>query len=283
MNNNEELVTDVTENVEQTTEEIVDGSNVEETTEQSEVVNTEEPKMYTEEELNARVDELLAKKIGTKLSNQERKLRKQFEKELNTYKEAESVLNAGLGTSSIKEATENLKEFYTNKGIDIPKYQPTYNENDMKVLANAEAQEIISSGFDEVVEEVDRLAEIGVDNMTPREKLVFTQLAEYRKSEQERKELAKIGVKEEALQDKEFIEFAKNLNPSMSTKDKYEMYTKYKPKPKVETMGSMKNATSNDNGVKDFYSRDEALKFTKKDFDKNPALFKAVEQSMLKW
>ena len=277
MNNNEELVTDVTENVEQTTEEIVN------TTESDVVDNStssdETVKTYTEEELNARVDELLAKKIARK----EAKIRKEYENKYSPYKEAESVLNAGLGTSSIEEATENLKEFYTKKGIDIPKYQPTYSEYDMKILANAEAQDIISSGFDEVVEEVDRLAEIGVDNMTPREKLVFTKLAEYRKSEQERKELAKIGVSEAELQDNDFIDFAKNLNPSMSTKDKYEMYTKYKPKPKVETMGSMKNATSNDSGVKDFYSRDEALKFTKKDFDKNPALFKAVEQSMLKW
>ena len=48
-------------------------------------------------------------------------------------------------------------------------------------------------------------------------------------------------------------------------------------------MGSMKNNTLKDSGVKDFYTRDEALKFTKKDFDKNPALYKAVEQSMLKW
>ena len=153
----------------------------------------------------------------------------------------------------------------------------------MQAGAEKEANEIIESGFDEVVEEVDRLAGIGVDNMTPREKLVFTKLAEYRKSEQDRKDLAKIGVKEEALQDSEFIEFAKNLNPNMSTKDKYEMYTKYKPKPKVETMGSMKNATSNDSGVKDFYTRDEALKFTKKDFDKNPALYEAIQKSMLKW
>ena len=55
------------------------------------------------------------------------------------------------------------------------------------------------------------------------------------------------------------------------------------PKKEVRTAGSMKNATQTDSGVKDFYTRDEALQFTKKDFDKNPALFKAVEKSMLKW
>lgn len=269
MENNEELVTNVTENVEeQTTEEIVES-----------VEEVETPKTYTEEELNSRLDELLAKKIARR----EAKIRKEYESKLSAYKEAETVLNAGLGTSSIKEATDNLKEFYTKKGVPIPTYEPTYNEYDMKAGVELEANEIIESGFDEVVEEVDRLAEVGVDNMTPRERLLFNKLAEYRKSEQDKQELAKIGVNETALKDNEFIEFAKNLNPNMSIKDKYEMYNKYRPKPKVETMGSMKNATSNDTGVKDFYSRDEALKFTKKDFDKNPALLKAVEQSMLKW
>lgn len=268
---NENLVTDVTENVELPTEEVVEG--VEETTEQPEVVET--PKTYTEEELNARVDELLAKKIARK----EARIRKEYDKK---YGRLENVLKAGTGEEDLDKLTDTFTSFYAKKGIEIPS-EPTYTDNDMKVLANAEAQSIIDSGFDDVVEEVDRLAELGIDNMTPREKLVFTKLAEYRKSEQEKKELAKIGVGAKALEDKDFIEFAEKLNPSMSIKDKYEMYNQYKPKPKVETMGSMKNSTSNDTGVKDFYTRDEALKFTKKDFDKNPALYKAVEQSMLKW
>lgn len=269
MEDNNELVTDVTENVEgQTTEEIVG----EEATEQPEVVET--PKTYTEDELNARVDELLAKKIARK----EARIRKEYDKK---YGRLESVLKAGTGEEDLDKLTNTFTDFYAKKGIEIPS-EPTYSDNDMKVLAKAEADSIIALGFDEVVEEVDRLAALG-DDMSPRDKLLFVNLAEYRKSEQDRKELAKIGVGAKALEDKDFIEFAEKLNPSMSIKDKYEMYNQYKPKPKVETMGSMKNTTNNDSGVKDFYTRDEALKFTKKDFDKNPALYKAVEQSMLKW
>ena len=264
MGDNKDLVTEVTENVEQPTEEVAVTEEV-----------IEQPKTYTEEELNARVDELLAKKIARK----EARIRKEYDKK---YGKLENVLKAGTGEDDINTITDTLSNFYTKKGIQMPT-EPTYSESDMRLLANAEADSIIASGFDEVVEEVDRLAELGVDNMTSREKLVFTKLAEYRKSEQDRKDLAKIGVSESALQDNDFIEFASKLNPSMSTKEKYEMYTQYKPKPKVETMGSMKNTTNNDTGVKDFYTRDEALKFTKKDFDKNPALYKAVEQSMLKW
>lgn len=263
MEDNKELVNE-TENVVQPTEEVVVAEEV-----------IEQPKTYTEEELNARVDELLAKKIARK----EARIRKEYDKK---YGKLENVLKAGTGEEDINTITDTLSNFYTKKGIQMPT-EPTYNESDMKVLANAEAQSIIDSGFDEVVEEVDRLAELGVENMTSREKLVFTKLAEYRKAEQDRKDLAKIGVGESALKDNDFIEFASKLNPSMSTKEKYEMYTQYKPKPKVETMGSMKNTTNNDTGVKDFYTRDEALKFTKKELDNNPALFKAIEQSMLKW
>lgn len=271
MEDNKELVTDVTENVELPTEEAATGGETEAITD----VPVELPKTYTEEELNARVDELLAKKIARK----EARIRKEYDKK---YGKLENVLKAGTGEEDLNTITDTLSSFYAKKGITIPT-EPTYNDNDMKVLANAEAQSIIDSGFDEVVEETDRLAELGADNMTPREKLVFTKLAEYRKAEQDRKDLAKIGVGEAALQDNDFIEFASKLNPSMSVKDKYEMYTQYKPKPKVETMGSMKNNTSKDTGVKDFYTRDEALKFTKKELDNNPALFKAIEQSMLKW
>lgn len=275
MFNEENLVLEDTENVgEQTTEESVEGAA--DTTETAEAA---EEKLYTEAELNQRIDEILPKK----LARAKAKMRKEFEDEYSPYKEAELVLNAGLGTSNITEATNNLKDFYKEKGVEIPEYHYTdYNDDDMKVLASNEVQKIIESGFDEVVEEVDRLADKGLDNMTQREKLVFTELAEYRKSETEKKELAKIGVSEKALQDSDFIEFANDLNPNLSMKEKYEKYLKYRPKADIEQMGSMKNSTK-EVGVKEFYTRDEALKFTKKDFDKNPALFKAVEQSMLKW
>lgn len=266
--NNEVNLMETSENVvEQTTEQTVEGTPTAET--------QVEEKRYSDEELN----QILAKKIARK----EAKIRKEYEDKFASYKEAEHVLNAGLGTSDIREATTNLKNFYSERGIDIPQYQPSYSDDDMKVLASNEAQKIIEYGLDEVADEVDRLAAKGLENMTPREKLVFNQLAEYRRSELDKKELAQIGVGENALNDSDFIEFAKDLNPRMSTKEKYEKYLKYKPKPQVETIGSMKNATDPDSGVKDFYTREEALKFTKADFDKNPALFKAVEQSMHKW
>jgi hypothetical protein len=237
-------------------------------------------KMYTEEEFNQRMDELLSKK----LARREARIKKEYEEKLATYKQAEAVLNAGLGTNNIKDATDNLRNFYEKKGIKVPMPEANrLNDDDLKLLASNEAQKIIDAGFEDVVEEVDRLADKGVTNMTPREKLVFSQLANYRKAEQDKKELAQIGVSPKALEDPEFIEFAGDLNPNLSVKEKYERFLKYRPKPKVETMGSMKNTGDKDTWVKDFYTVEEARKFTKKDFDKNPALFAAVERSSHLW
>ena len=238
-----------------------------------------EEKLYTQADIDRLVNEKVDELLPRKLERAKSKLQREYQER---YGRTETVLNAGLGTTNIDDATKKLSDFYKAKGINIPD-EPRYSEADLKVLANAEANEIINSSYEDLVEEVDRLADKGIDKMTAREKLVFTKLAEERQRQESVRDLAQIGVKPEALKNSEFVEFANKLNPSLSAKEKYEMYMKFKPKPKVETIGSMKGATSKDNGVKDFYTYEESLKFTKKDFDRNPELFKAVEKSMLKW
>lgn len=280
LDDNENVVTEVTENVEeQATETLVDGSSVAAGDNSGDNASDNGEKLYTQADIdrlvNAKVDELLPRKLERAKSKMQREY-------MEKYGRTETVLKAGLGVENIEQATNKLADFYKSKGINIPD-QNTYSEADLAVLANAEANEIINSGYEDLVEEVDRLATKGANNMTAREKLVFTKLAEERKRQESIKELAQIGVKAEALQDSEYIEFASMLNPDLSAKEKYELYLKIKPKPKVETIGSMKGATSKDNGVKDFYTYEESLKFTKADFDKNPELFKAVERSMHKW
>ena len=254
------------ENVEtQTTEEIA-----------GETVAEETVKTYTQEEYDAGIQRRLAR--------QEAKLRKEYEEKYSPYKEMGDVMNAGLGTSDIVEATKQMRDFYESKGVQIPTRQtPSYSEEDTRVLANHEAQKIIDYGIEAVIEEVDSLARKGLENMTPKEQLMFNQLATYRQAEMDKTELAKIGVSEEALQDADYIEFAKDLNPKLSAKEKYERFLKYKPKPQIETIGSMKQIGVEDEGIKDYYSYEEASKFTKQDFDKNPKLFEVVEKSMQKW
>ena len=248
---------------------------VEQTAENVEHTTEETAKTYTEAEFNAKLDEVLGKKIARK----EAKIRKEYERK---YGSLEEVLKAGTGKESVEEMTDTFVKFYESKGIKIPR-KPTYSSKDIDVLARAEADEIIRSGYDDVVEEVDRLTDIGVANMTAREKAVFKVLAEHRQSAERGRELSKIGVTEDVYNSQEFKDFASKFNSNTPIKDVYDIYQKTQPKKNIKPMGSMKNNTSADSGVKDFYTRDEALQFTKKDFDRNPELFKAVEKSMLKW
>ena len=256
MNENENLVTEqVAENVEQTTEET--------------------PKTYTEAEFNAKLDEVL----GKKLARREAKIRKEYDRK---YGNLEEVPKAGTGKESVDEITDTFTKFYEGKGVVIPK-KPTYSDKDIEVLARAEASDIINSGYEDVVEEVDRLTEVGFDNMTAREKAYFKVLAEHRQKAERQKELAKIGVTEEVYNSPEFQEFASDYKSNTPIEKIWNNFQKTQPKKDIKPMGSMKNSTSEDSTVKDFYTRDEALKFTKADFDKNPALYKAVTNSMLKW
>lgn len=262
---NENLVTDVTENVEETTEETINQS------EEVPVIKKDaEEEMFTKEQ----IDDMIAKKIARK----EAKIRKEYEKK---YSKLENVLKAGTGKDNINDITNDLTNYYERNGIDIPDVSD-YTDDDLKTLGKYDADSIINDGFDEVVSEVDRLSDLGVDKMTPREKATFEKLANYRHMEEARKELKSKGIGEDILDSKEYKEFTSKLNPNMSEIEKYDMYVKFQPK-RAEVMGSMSNKSSGDSGVKDFYTRDEALKFTQEDFDKNPALFKAVENSMLKW
>ena len=232
-------------------------------------------KVYTEAEFNRKLDEVLAKKVARSRA----RIQKDYEKK---YRPLENVLKAGTGKEDMGEITEDFRQFYESKGVRIPK-EPALSDREIQVLAKAEAEEIIQAGMEDVVEEVDRLAGIGAGNMTAREKQVFQTLAEYRRRAEQAKELSKLGVPEEVYGGKEFREFAAKFNPGTPVAEIYGIYSRMQPKKEVRTMGSMKNSAQQDTGVKDFYTRDEALRFTKKDFDRNPELFKAVERSMLKW
>ena len=251
MENNENMVTEQVAEVEQIAEQPI--------------------KTFTQEE----VDEM----VGKRLARREAKIRKEYDRK---YGQLEEVLRAGTGKENVEEMTDTFRQFYQKKGIQFPQ-KPAYSDSDIEVLANAEAAEIIRGGFEEVVEEVDRLARVGVENMTPREKKVFKALAEHRQNTERGKALSQMGVTQEEYSSKEFQDFARKFSSTTPITEVFDIYRKTQPKKEIKTMGSMKNTDSTDNGVKDFYTPEEARRFTKADFDKDPALFSAVQKSMLKW
>lgn len=270
--NNTLVTEEVTENVEQATEELVDGAKVGDETvneTENEVTTEEAPKLYTEADLQKIKDDI--KKNAKK--NAERKIRRDFERK---YGELENVLRAGTGIEDIEDLTSTFTDFYTSKGRQIPT-RNNYSESDLNILASAEAEDIISSGFEEVVEEVDRLAEKGLENMNPREKIMFQKLATYRQNKERENELASIGVTKDVLSNTEFTTFASQFNSNVPIKDVYTMWTKTQPTKKVEQMGSMKNTTPNK--VKDYYTEAEISKLTLDDLN-DPDVWNAVRNSM---
>jgi hypothetical protein len=255
MNENENLVTEVTENAEQTAEE-----------------TQQNVKTYTQDELDAIV--------GKRLARQDAKIRKEYDRK---YGRLEEVLKAGTGKEDVDEMTETFEKFYESKGVKINK-RPTYSDKENEVLARAEAEDIIRNGdFEDVVDEVDRLAKIGVEKMTAREKAVFKILAEHRANAERYNALAEMGVTADEYNSPEFTEFANQFKSDVPITKVYEQYAKTKPKKEKQTTGSMKNSDSGDNGVKEFYTPEEAKRFTLAEIQKNPKLRGAIEKSMPKW
>lgn len=254
MNENENLVAEqAAENTENTAEE------------------TRQPKTYTEDEVNAIV--------GKKKSIVEAKLRKEYDRK---YGELETVLKAGMRKEDLGEITEDLRKFYTERrGIKIEK-KPEYSAKDIEALARNDADEYIRMGDEDAAEEFARLEALGT-KMTKREQETFRLLAEHLQSAEVERELESIGVTKDVYNSAEFQEFKKDFNPNTPIKKIYDLYQKTQPKKEIKPMGSMKTTTSTDNGIKDYYSPEEARRFTKKDFDENPALFKKVCDSMQKW
>lgn len=263
MEYNDELV-DMTENVEElTTEENpTELEDVEDVTSKEETVEEPKEEMFTK----AQLEEIVKKRLG----RQKDKIRKEYE---NKYSRLENVVNAGLGTNNTDEAVDKLTEFYKSKGIDIPD-EPRYSDRDLEVLAEAEANDIISDGYDEIVDEVDRLAKLG-DKMSQRDKLIFTKLATKRKELEDTRDLASIGVTE---LDSGFKEFeAKWNNPNISLKEKYEMYLTTKQKQENKIIGSQRDGATSQK--KEYYTDKELNSLSLDDLD-NDEVWEAVRKSM---
>lgn len=263
-----------TEEVVEDAEEVTVEENTSEETGQAE--QTEE-KVYTESDFHKAVNDEVNRQVGARVARKEARLRKDYEER---YGELETVLRAGTGRDSVEEITNGLRDYYKGKNIDIPdRREPAYSERDLEVLAKAEAKDIIAAGFDEVVEETERLANIDLHKMTPRQKAVFKELSEYRKAEEQTQELLAMGVKRDVIDSAEFKEFVSVLNPNLPATKAYELYAKQNAKP-VEKIGSMKNADTKEE--KTFYTSEEVDRLTPAELD-DPKIMKRVRESMFKW
>jgi hypothetical protein len=239
---------------------------VEQTPENVEVTTEETPvKTYTQEEVDAM--------MGKRVARTEAKIRREYERK---YGDLTDVLKAGTGKEDVGEITNTFRDFYTKKGIQFAQ-KPQYNDDEAKVLARHDAESIISGGFEDVVEEVDRLADLGVENMTSREKALFKTLAEHRQNVERGNKLSEMGVTEEEYGSKEFKDFASQFNANIPIDTVYDIYRKTKPKKEHRTMGSMKQNQST--GPKDYYTPEEIERLTMDDLN-DPKVWDVVRRSM---
>jgi hypothetical protein len=287
-NNEEVVVNDVpetsekSENAEETLDEVVVNASQDETS-QDTVVETnpeEDMEKRIEEEVNKRFEEKISARIARDRASQERK----YNKELAKYKQLENIINAGLGVNNIDDAISRTSNFYKEQGIDIPEFQDTFSERDQKVLARADAQEIIDLGKEEMESEANRLSNIPLDKMTVRERTMFDTICAELSNLKNIDELKTKGYDTEILKTKEFQDFRNQFNFKTPISTIYEMYNKFygKEVKQPSSPGSAKTSTT-DNVIKEYYTPEEARKFTEEDFDRNPKLYEAVEKSMLQW
>lgn len=132
-------------------------------------------------------------------------------------------------------------------------------------------------------EEAERLANIPREQRTVREQEKLHVLGVELTRRNNIKELKTKGYDTEILDTKEFKEFSKQFNDKTNISKIYEMYQKVNgltPK-KPSSPGSARNSTSQE--VKEYYTPDEASRFTEEDLEKNPKLMEAIEKSMLQW
>ncbi len=286
---NEEMLeqTNEAENVEtQTTEEMVENEGIEltdttDTEEQDPVEEKPEVKQSLRELLknNPEYQSEFSEMMKSRLDRQERG----FQKELSKYKDTENVLKSTLGASNIDEANQKLREYYENEGIKLPEvYKPGLSSREVEILAKADAQDFINEGYDSMVNEANRLASKKYENLNERERVVFNTLAEKLTEENTRRELLKLGAKEELLNDRGFLDFKSKFNSETPIRDVYSLYLKTQVSNSTPTpMGSMKDSVAKKE-EKDFYSPKDVENLTDDDWNK-PGVWEKALASMKKW
>lgn len=227
-----------------------------------------EGKTYTQEQFN----DAMSRRLGRERAN--------FEKEVERkYGRIERALRAGTGKDDLDEIAQELESLYGADGTAAAN-EPSLSDQDLQILAGHDAKEIIADGPEVVEQELERMR--SAQNLTKREEALKAQLEQHLEAVRKEAELEKAGIPADVAASPEFQAFAKKFAADTPLSEVYSLYPQKPPEKEINTIGSMRSRHQ-DKGVKDFYSPEEARKFSKEDFDRNPALWKAVNDSMPKW
>lgn len=282
--NEEVVLNDVPETSEENLEEVnistsEDEEQVQETVEKTETNSEDDINKLVEERANKMFEEKVQDRLARDRASQERK----FNKKLAKYQHLESVINAGLGVDNLDDAISKTSSFYKEQGINIPEFKDSYSERDEKILAKADAKEIIDLGRNEMEAEANRIASIPEVNRTIREKVVFDTICEELTNIKATEELKSKGYDVSILDNKDFQDFRNQFTVSTPISKIYDMYNKVNgtvaERPK--SPGSAKSTTQVKQ-IKDYYSPEDFDKLTVEDLN-NPEVMKVVDKSRLQW
>lgn len=228
------------------------------------------PKTFTQEEVNAWVESRVARERTKHEQNIKRE-----------YGPLMEVLSAGTGKTNPREIAEQLKSYYQGKGVTFSE-QPAYSERELAILAQADATEIISSGAEEVSDELSRLEKLGESGRNPKENALYRVLTEYQQAQQRRADFLENGITEQELESKDFQALVGLCSASTPAQKICEHYRLLHPKQDIQPMGSVKNTPADTKGIKDYYTPEDVDRLTAADY-KNPKVMERVRESMLKW
>lgn len=273
--------------------ELTDGREVEEDgldnqdqnseeTNQEDVNSTQKKSLRDLLSENPELQEEFNTTMQKRLSRQKANLQREYD---GKYSKVESLLSAGLKGKDLDENIKLLEEMYQEQGIDIPTQpQNHYSQREIEILANAEADSIIADGYDVIVDETKRLLDKGYENMTERDKIIFKKLGEAKKSTEDLKEIRKLGLQDNFVNDEDFKNFIKEyeLPDSMPFSKKYELFAKsnLKNKEPVKNPGSMRNTDSK--VERDWFTSEEVDQLTKEQYN-DPNIMKKIERSFSHW
>lgn len=202
------------------------------------------------------------KRYSERLNKDRAKIRQEFERELNMYKDIEASLKAmGYEGANSEALLEEIKKRNENTADDAGSGENSADmiadngDYDEKILTNPIVQRALEvAAIHKRMQDLDAIKKAYPEcNATDSRNIgeVFTRL----------------------MQTGE-IDAVVAYEAQMA-------YNKRQGVQKVETMGSVK--ADEINAVKDFYTPEEAGKFTRKDYERNPGLWEKVRNSMLRW
>jgi len=273
MENSSTLISEEIENSEELTEEETTQEEVKEegaetvnVTEESTTEEQPQGKFYTDEEFNAKVNEIADRRVA-------RKMRK-VNRELDDYKDTINVLKSQLGGDTIEDVNTNLRKLYENEGVELPKKYVSEDSELNELLAERDFKDFETEGIKSITDEANRLAGIGYENLNSKDKILFSKLVNKIDTENDKKVLKGLNVDESILEDKDFISFRGQFNREVPISKIYDLYSG-KKETKINTPGNLENKST---AEREYFTDEEIEALTMEQLD-DPKIWEKVRKS----